>query len=175
MKYIPNILTTFRILTSLLIVMVSDKYFFPLYFFAGITDILDGWIARKMNWTSRFGTLLDSLADLLFFIVVVLKIILTIKLPAFLLWGALVIVLIRCIKYLIGYFRFHQFASLHTYLNKLTGLLLFLSPIVLLIIPITPFGIILLVCGSLSAIEELFIVTTTERLDQNVPTILNKK
>ncbi|WP_313886564.1 CDP-alcohol phosphatidyltransferase family protein [Enterococcus hulanensis] len=128
-----------------------------------------------MNWTSRFGALLDSLADLLFFIVVVLKIILTIKLPAFLLWGALVIVLIRCITYLIGYFRFHQFASLHTYLNKLTGLLLFLSPIVLLIIPITPFGIILLVCGSLSAIEELFIVTTTERLDQNVPTILNKK
>lgn len=175
MKYIPNILTIFRIWASLLIVMVSDKYFFPLYFFAGITDILDGWIARKMNWTSRFGTLLDSLADLLFFIVVVLKIILTIKLPAFLLWGALVIVLIRCITYLIGYFRFHQFASLHTYLNKLTGLLLFLSPIVLLIIPITPFGIILLVCGSLSAIEELLIVTTTERLDQNVPTILNKK
>ena len=175
MKYIPNILTTFRILTSLLIVMVSDKYFFPLYFFAGVTDILDGWIARKMNWTSRFGTLLDSLADLLFFIVVVLKIILTIKLPTFLLWGALVIVLIRCITYLIGYFRFHQFASLHTYLNKPTGLLLFLSPIVLLIIPITPFGIILLVCGSLSAIEEFLIVSTTERLDQNVPTILNKK
>ncbi|MBO0410047.1 CDP-alcohol phosphatidyltransferase family protein [Enterococcus hulanensis] len=175
MKYIPNILTIFRILASLLIVMVSDKYFFPLYFFAGVTDILDGWIARKMNWTSRFGTLLDSLADLLFFIVVVLKIILTIKLPTFLLWGALVIVLIRCITYLIGYFRFHQFASLHTYLNKLTGLLLFLFPIVLLIIPITPFGIILLVCGSLSAIEELLIVTTTKRLDKNVPTILNKK
>lgn len=175
MKYIPNILTIFRILASLLIVMVSDKYFFPLYFFAGVTDILDGWIARKMNWTSRFGTLLDSLADLLFFIVVVLKIILTIKLPAFLLWGALVIVLIRCITYLIGCFRFHQFASLHTYLNKLTGLLLFLSPIVLLIIPITPFGIILLVCESLSAIEEFLIVSTTERLDQNVPTILNKK
>lgn len=175
MKYIPNILTIFRILASLLIVMVSDKYFFPLYFFAGVTDILDGWIARKMNWTSRFGTLLDSLADLLFFIVVVLKIILTIKLPAFLLWGALVIVLIRCITYLIGCFRFHQFASLHTYLNKLTGLLLFLSPIVLLIIPITPFGIILLVCGSLSAIEELLIVSTTKKLDKNVPTILNKK
>ena len=175
MKYIPNILTIFRILTSLLIVMVSDKYFFPLYFFVGVTDILDGWIARKMNWTSRFGTLLDSLADLLFFIVVVLKIILTIKLPAFLLWGALVIVLIRCITYLIGCFRFHQFASLHTYLNKLTGLLLFLSPIVLSIIPTTPFGIILLVCGSLSAIEEFLIVSTTERLDQNVLTILNKK
>lgn len=128
MKYIPNILTTFRILTSLLIVMVSDKYFFPLYFFAGITDILDGWIARKMNWMSRFGILLNSLADLLFFIVVVLKIILTIKLPTFLLWTTLVIMLVRCITYLIGYFRFHQFASLHTYLNKLTELPFFYSP-----------------------------------------------
>ncbi|MGG5369790.1 CDP-alcohol phosphatidyltransferase family protein [Enterococcus sp. AZ196] len=174
MKYIPNLLTIFRILASLLILVVSDRFFFPLYFFAGVTDILDGWIARKMNWMSVFGTFLDSIADLIFFIVVVLKIILTIKLPAFLLWGALVIVLIRCLTYLIGALRFHQFASLHTYLNKLTGLLLFLSPIILLIIPVTPFGIILLICGCLSAIEEFLIVWTTKKLDKNVPTIFHK-
>ena len=125
MKFIPNIITCLRILASLLILFVPNKWFFPLYFFAGLTDMLDGWLARKMSWTSPFGTFLDSLADLLFFLVVIAKVVLTITLPAFLLWGALTVALIRCISYVIGYFRFHQFTSLHTYLNKLTGLLLF--------------------------------------------------
>ena len=175
MNYIPNIITIFRILASLLIPFADDSLFFPLYFFAGLTDILDGWLARKMNWTSAFGTLLDSIADLIFFIVVVVKIILTIKLPAFVLWGALVVVIIRCTTYLIGFFRFRQFASLHTYLNKLTGLLLFLSPVILLILPINPFGIVLLLCGILSSIEELLIVSTTQKLDKNCAAFFNKK
>ena len=175
MNYIPNILTIFRILASFFILIAPDSFFFYLYFFAGMTDTLDGWIARKMNWTSRFGTLLDSIADLIFFLVVVFKVVFTIQLPSFLLWGAGVIVLIRCLTYVIGFFRFHQFASLHTYLNKLTGLLLFLSPILLILLPITPFGLILLTCGSLSSIEELFIVATTKKLDKNVPTFFQKK
>lgn len=175
MNYIPNIITIFRILASLLIPFAADSLFFPLYFFAGLTDILDGWLARKMNWTSAFGMLLDSIADLIFFIVVVVKIILTIKLPAFVLWGALAVVIIRCTTYLIGFFRFRQFASLHTYLNKLTGLLLFLSPVILLILPINPFGIVLLLCGILSSIEELLIVSTTQKLDKNCATFFNKK
>lgn len=175
MNYIPNIITIFRILASLLIPFAADSLFFPLYFFAGLTDILDGWLARKMNWTSAFGILLDSIADLIFFIVVVVKIILTIKLPAFVLWGTLVVVIIRCTTYLIGFFRFQQFASLHTDLNKLTGLLLFLAPVILLILPINPFGIVLLLCGILSSIEELLIVSTTQKLDKNCTTFFNKK
>lgn len=78
MKFIPNIITCLRILASLLILFVPNKWFFPLYFFAGLTDMLDGWLARKMNWTSPFGTFLDSLADLLFFLVVIAKVVLTI-------------------------------------------------------------------------------------------------
>ena len=174
MKFIPNIITCLRILASLLILFVPNKWFFPLYFFAGLTDMLDGWLARKMNWTSPFGTFLDSLADLLFFLVIA-KVVLTITLPAFLLWGALTVALIRCISYVIGYFRFHQFTSLHTYLNKLTGLLLFLSPIVLLIVAIKPFGVILLTCALLSSVEELIIVSTTQTLDKNVATFFQKK
>ena len=88
MNYIPNILTIFRILASFFILIAPDSFFFYLYFFAGMTDTLDGWIARKMNWTSRFGTLLDSIADLIFFLVVVIKIVFTIQLPSFLLGGS---------------------------------------------------------------------------------------
>ncbi|MBU5584962.1 hypothetical protein KQJ29_36255, partial [Enterococcus sp. S181_ASV_20] len=62
-----------------------------------------------------------------------------------------------------------------TYLNKLTGLLLFLSPIVLLIVAIKPFGVILLTCALLSSVEELIIVSTTQTLDKNVATFFQKK
>lgn len=175
MRSIPNVITILRILASLSILIVSDKLFFPLYFFAGLTDIMDGWIARKMNWTSDFGTLLDSVADLIFFLVVVAKIIFSVKLPIFLLWGTFALILIRLATYLVGYIRFHQFSSLHTYLNKLTGLLLFLSPAILLFLSIKSFGIVLLISGFLSALEELLIVLTTEKLDKNVPTFLSKK
>ena len=40
MKFIPNIITCLRILASLLILFVPNKWFFPLYFFAGLTDML---------------------------------------------------------------------------------------------------------------------------------------
>ena len=130
--------------------------------------MLDGWIARKMNWTSKLGTFLDSLADLLFVSAVLLRILFTIELPSFILWGTLGIVLIRCTTYLIGYLRFRQFASLHTYLNKLTGLLLFLAPLGLLFLPIAFLGGLLLIVGTVSAIEEFAIVRTAPQLDKDI-------
>ena len=36
---------------------------FVLYIVAGITDVLDGWIARKYNWTSAFGRITDPFVD----------------------------------------------------------------------------------------------------------------
>lgn len=36
---------------------------FGIYIVAGITDVLDGWIARKYNWTSAFGRIADPFVD----------------------------------------------------------------------------------------------------------------
>ncbi|MDU6524825.1 MAG: CDP-alcohol phosphatidyltransferase family protein, partial [Enterococcus sp.] len=55
-SYFPNIITFLRIIISFLLPFVTIRYFFPLYFLAGITDVLDGWLARKLNWTSQLGT-----------------------------------------------------------------------------------------------------------------------
>ena len=38
-----------------------------IYTFAGLTDVLDGWLARKTGRASEFGARLDSVADLLFY------------------------------------------------------------------------------------------------------------
>lgn len=173
-SYFPNIITFLRIIISFLLPFVTIRYFFPLYFLAEITDVLDGWLARKLNWTSQLGTFLDSVADLVFFSAVVLRIILTINLPTFIWWGVGLVASIRGLSYFIGYLRFRQFASLHTYLNKITGLLLFLTPLALLLLSIKLWGTLLIFLALLSALEELLIILTTTALDKNCPTFLNK-
>ncbi|WP_313630447.1 CDP-alcohol phosphatidyltransferase family protein [Enterococcus devriesei] len=174
-SYFPNIITFLRIIISFLLPFVTIRYFFPLYFLAGITDVLDGWLARKLNWTSQLGTFLDSVADLVFFSAVVLRIILTINLPTFIWWGVGLVASIRGLSYFIGYLRFRQFASLHTYLNKITGLLIFLTPLALLLLSIKLWGTLLIFLALLSALEELLIILTTTALDKNCPTFFKQK
>lgn len=67
LKNIPNILTIFRIILIPFIVIsiVKDDYITALVFFviSGLTDILDGYIARKFDGITDFGKLIDPLAD----------------------------------------------------------------------------------------------------------------
>ena len=79
MNKIPNLLTILRILSiPLLIFLVlssSNFYnFFALILFIliSITDYLDGFLARKMNVVSKFGEMLDPIADKIFIISVLI-------------------------------------------------------------------------------------------------------
>lgn len=71
MKFnVPNALTWFRILAIPLVVIV---FYMPvtwsrpgaglLFALAGITDYLDGYLARRLGQTSNFGAFLDPVAD----------------------------------------------------------------------------------------------------------------
>lgn len=67
---IPNLLTVFRILLVPVFVIVfnsnaenSALLALMIFMLAGITDLLDGYIARKFNMITRIGTMLDPLAD----------------------------------------------------------------------------------------------------------------
>ena len=73
---IPNILTMARILILPLIVAcffleadagpAATWVCFALYVIASLTDFLDGWLARKLNQISAFGTFLDPISDKIF-------------------------------------------------------------------------------------------------------------
>lgn len=74
---IPNILTLFRIFLIPVFILIffsniNNSLFIAILIFlsAGLTDILDGYIARKCNLTTKFGTALDPLADKLMLITV---------------------------------------------------------------------------------------------------------
>ena len=68
MKYLPNILSSLRMLGALALLQsnVSSSQFWVLYTVCGISDIADGWLARKLKCVTRTGALLDSLADFCF-------------------------------------------------------------------------------------------------------------
>ena len=67
LKYVPNTLTILRfiLIPIILYFIFTGNYLLGFIFFtlSGITDILDGTIARKFNLISNFGKLMDPLAD----------------------------------------------------------------------------------------------------------------
>ena len=69
-KHLPNILTIIRFLLIpfILFFVFTGNYLlaFIIFTISGITDITDGFIARKFNLISNFGKLMDPLACLLY-------------------------------------------------------------------------------------------------------------
>lgn len=64
---IPNIITVFRFLLvpPLVLLLLQEQFGLGLLIFgvAGFSDGLDGYLAKRFNWTSRLGALMDPLAD----------------------------------------------------------------------------------------------------------------
>jgi cardiolipin synthase len=72
MRDIPNLITMLRMLLVLPIIWLLNNGFFMeslyLFAFAGMSDGLDGFLAKRMGWESRLGSILDPLADKLLLI-----------------------------------------------------------------------------------------------------------
>lgn len=67
MKHIPNILTVFRLLLVPLFVvlffLVAPIAALPISWLAAITDVFDGYLARRNGWITPLGKVLDPVAD----------------------------------------------------------------------------------------------------------------
>ena len=73
---IPNCITVLRIIGTFALLFLSpaELSFLIIYLVCGLTDILDGWLARKLKVTSAMGSRLDTAADLFYYIVIAIKI-----------------------------------------------------------------------------------------------------
>lgn len=134
-NYIPNLLTALRMLGAVLLLLTKPLtlLFYLLHGFCGLTDALDGAFARAMHASSRFGAQLDSIADLMFYSVMMGKLmpVLIERMPSSVWWIVGAAVLVRLCAYGVAAVKEHRFSALHTLLNKLTGLLVFLIPWIL--------------------------------------------
>ena len=162
-KHIANILTGCRILGSFLLLFFPafSVAFYITYLFCGFSDMIDGTIARKTNSTSRFGSQLDTVADLVFVVVSLMRLLPAIHIPQWLwIWGG-VIAVIKISNIIWGFGSKKQFISLHTMMNKITGFLLFLLPLTISFVELKYMGIIVCSIATFSAIQEGFYVRTS--------------
>lgn len=128
-----NLITGFRILLSvgLLFCPALSVSFHALYLLAGLSDILDGPVARRTHAAGPFGAKLDALADLILVAVCLCKLLPALDIPLWLsLWIA-AIALVKIGNIVYGYVTQKRFVAVHSRMNKLTGFLLFLLPLTL--------------------------------------------
>ncbi|MBR1636215.1 MAG: CDP-alcohol phosphatidyltransferase family protein [Bacteroidales bacterium] len=140
MKRLPNVISVLRIAGSigLLFCDVRGWPFWSLYVLCGLSDILDGWLARRLHAETEAGAILDSVADIVFVACCAIRLLPVLEIPAWLWIWAGAIVIIKMVNQISALFVCKRFCFLHTVANKLTGLLLFLTiPAVFLsVIPI---------------------------------------
>ena len=155
-KQAANILTVFRILGSMLLLFVPvfSAAFYSVYLLCGFTDMIDGTVARMTGSASRFGEKLDTAADIVFVAAALIKFLPNLPIPLWLwLWGGGIAV-IRIGNILLGYVFRKAFTALHTMLNKVTGLLLFLLPLTVSIMDFRYSSMAVCAVATVSAIQE---------------------
>ena len=127
-----NRITACRIFLSLLLLTLPafSAGFYAVYLLGGLTDMIDGAVARRTGTVSAFGARLDTAADFAFASTVLLKLLPAMELPVWLCMWSGGIAAVRLTNAAAGFFREKRFVAEHTALNKLTGGLLFLLPLI---------------------------------------------
>ena len=130
-RKLADIVTGVRILlaAALLFLPPRSVLFGVLYLLSGLSDASDGAIARKTHTESERGARLDSIADLLFFLVCAMKIVPLVRLGAWIWAWAAGIALIKTAGLLRQLARGGSPMPPHSVSNRLTGVLLFLWPL----------------------------------------------
>lgn len=156
MKSIANIITGSRIVFSIALLFIQpfSPMFYVLYAVAGLTDMIDGTVARKTNTVSAFGARLDTIADFVFVTVCLFKLLPILDIPVWLWIWIAVIALIKVINIISGAIMFKRMIVLHTVMNKITGALCFLLPLTLSLIDLKYGTIVVCTAATFAAIQE---------------------
>ena len=129
MKHLPNILSSLRMVGAVALLQcdVIGTTFWALYIVCGISDIADGWLARKLKCVTMKGALLDSVADICFVACCAWKLLPILELPQWLWLWAGVIVVIKVVNQLSALAMYGRCCFPHTTANKWAGFLLFIA------------------------------------------------
>ena len=126
--------------------------------------MIDGTIARKTGAVSNFGAKLDTASDFVFMAVCVVKLLPIINLSNWLWIWIAVIAIIKVINIVLGFVLRKKLVSLHTVLNKTTGLLLFLLPLTLqFIVPTYSFTVVCTIATIAAIGESCYIIRGNDK------------
>ena len=138
--------------------------FLALYALGGLSDLLDGPIARRTGTAGPSGARLDSMADLVFLAAALFRLlpVLVPDLPDWAVPACVAIAVTRLSAYAVGAVRFRCLTALHSAANKATGLCLFAAPLALPFADLRLLTAGLCALAAVSALEELACVVTME-------------
>lgn len=154
---IANLLSVSRIVFSLLLLMISPSSFSftVLYLLCGATDVLDGFIARKLHTESEKGVMLDSIVDLIFAAVYAVRVLPLLSIPLWVwIWTAIIAV-IKGSGIIIASKKARGLRIEHSFGNKLTGLLLFFLPMSVYFMDVKYGATLVCIVATLSAGKEI--------------------
>jgi phosphatidylglycerophosphate synthase len=155
-----NIITCLRIVLACIMIFTSpfSISFAVLYSLCGLSDMIDGFVARKLHMESEFGAKLDSVADLVFVVVVLLKVLPELELSMWLLVWIVLIGIGKVSIVLYGYYVHKKLIMLHTLANKTTGFCLFLLPLTGVFVDISLAAVPVCLLATFAAVQEGYFI-----------------
>ena len=171
-KVIPNLLSFSRLGLAFVLLLTEplSPIFLSVFLVCGLTDMLDGMVARRFNACSEHGHTIDSIADTVLAVILLYCVIPVVSWEVWMVIWIAAIAAVRIIAFGIGSVRYGRPAFIHTYLSKAAGILLFLTPFLLVIVG-APVTVAVVCCVStVSAAEYLYINITCDHYDPDQAT-----
>ena len=161
-----NSITLIRILCSIAILFcpVFSVAFYALYIAAGLSDMMDGWVARRTHTASAFGAKLDTVADVVFVVVCLIKLLPVMDIPVWLYVWIGIIAVIKVINIVSGYVVQKQFVVIHSVMNKVTGIFLFIFPLTLSFIDLKYSAAVVCFIATFAAVQEGYFIRTVNNI-----------
>ena len=190
LKNLPNCVSALRLLlcTGIIFSSIFGETFSILtmimYVVAGISDMVDGPLARRIkDGRSELGATLDSIGDLFMIAVSIAFFI-----PAMGLWGFIGTLYIVAISFklivpsLVGALRFKEFISLHTYTFKALVIFMFSIPIIFYVLFrldvaaetfINVYSLVIVIAAFIFITEEIIILLATNRPCRDIKSVFS--
>ena len=116
--------------------------------------MIDGTVARKIGTANEFGSKLDSVADIMFVTVCLIKLIPVLNIEKWLYIWIILIAGIKIANVASGLKKHKRIIFVHSVLNKITGLLVFILPLTLHFLELRYTAPVVCTIATIAAIQE---------------------
>lgn len=168
-KHIANLISLSRVICAAFLLPLNElnSTFLAVYIYCGISDLIDGPIARKTGSTSVAGAVLDTVGDVFTYFALAKVLIMQKMIPDWVLPWICITFVGFGLSAVIAKIRFKKFYFVHSFFGKLLGLSIFLLPLLIKPVGIVYFGIVC-VFATIAAVESVVIQTKSKTLVTDV-------
>lgn len=169
-KYLANIISSSRILCAITLFFFSEisSLFMLIYFYCGLSDFVDGPIARKLGTISLLGAKLDTAGDVITYFALTKILYLESVFPVWgLIWLAAALVGL-VISAIISKIRLGKFYFVHSLFGKIFGASAFMFPFAIKIMKADLYMAVVCSMASIAAVESIIIQLKSKELKTDV-------